>query len=499
MRTLLPTPWGMSVRLFCGFTRQPAEDGNLPPARDTPRVRRTGIAFVALVILSGFSAPAPAAQFEKSRDLPVQIPKSTIVKFQHVALTVPSIASVAPTGCVKAGTVMTLAGANFGAPKPAGYSLAIQVGTSPAVPVTETSWSATSITFTIPGGLPAGSAFKAGILSGGAFVASTQLSACAASLSLKVSTAQKLAEKVIQGKVVERVPLPVPVVPGNQPADPVGPPELISISPPDCVNGGSLATVTGVNLGSSKQSAGFSLGIQIDDGAFSEVKESTWSSTSASFVVPATALLTGWFALGFIYQGDFYAQLYVVSCDAYAGGDGYSYEGGSYEDYGSSEDHGSYDAGAPDAGGNTVAAPKGARMLRSGGVDIAIAPAPVPEARVVEPPQPGQRAVGGKLLAMKALVRRGLYKVNKECDLYDPHCPCCRKDDSVCLEKQSDNEDGTSTWVVRWKTGAKTANGQGVYGARSAEEDVEAVTELRCVPIGGAAEGSAGVARMKYR
>lgn len=488
---------GMIVRFPGGCARLQDGDSFLPPADAIPRVRRTGIACAALIILSVCSALAPTAspavQLEKLRDLSVQTPKSTVVKFPHVTLTIPSIASVAPAGCVKTGTTVTLTGANFGAPKPAGYSLAIQVGTSPAVPVTESNWSSTSIAFGVPSGLAAGSTFKAGILSGGAFIASTQLTTCAATPSIKVSTAQKLGDKVIQGKVFEKVPIPVPVDAGNQPADPGGPPELTSISPPDCVNAGVLATATGVNLGSSKQSSGLSLGIQIDDGPFSEVMESSWSMSSVSFVVPSAALLTGWFALGFIYQGEFYAQLYVLSCEGYSGGDGFTYEGGSYEDYGS------YDAGVSDAGSSTVAAPKGARMLNSGAVDVAIPPAPVPEAPVVEPPAPGQRVVGGKLLAMKALVRRGLYKVNKECDLYDPHCACCRKDDSVCLEKESENEDGSSTWAVRWKAGAKTADGRGVYAARSAEEDVESVTELRCEPIGGGAGSSAGLARVKCR
>jgi hypothetical protein len=100
---------------------------------------------------------------------------------------------------------------------------------------------------------------------------------------------------------------------------------------------------------------------------------------------------------------------------------------------------------------------------------------------------------------MKSLAKRGLYKVNKECDLYDPQCPCCRKDDSVCLEKERDNEDGGSTWLVRWKNEAKTYDGQGLYTARSAEDDLEAVTELQCEPAASGAEASAGVATLNCR
>ena len=253
---------------------------------------------------------------------------------------------------------------------------------------------------------------------------------------------------------------------------------------------GQTATATGANLGSSGQAAGFSLGYQVEyEGPAFEL-ETAWSQAGIGFTVPPGVEPAGGLYLGIIYEGTFYFQVYAPLCGHGSGGG----DGGSYS--------GDGDGGSPDPGGGAVNGPKGARALAPGGVTIQIEPSPASAASVPGQPQPASRAVGGKLLAMKALAGRGLRKLNKECDVYDRHCPCCRVDDSVCLEKESDNQDGTSTWVVRWKAGAKTADGRGDYVARSAEDDLEAVTGLQCEPAAGGAHdagGGAGVATLTCR
>jgi hypothetical protein len=437
----------------------------------------------------------------------------------------PVIASVAPTGCIKPGVTVTLTGSQFGADPSGGYRLAILLGSPPLKDITATTWSPTKITFTLPAtlGIAAGSAFTLGLRSGAAFVASLPLTLCAA-----------IEEKVLVGAIklpsnaslnaVQTAKTPPPAVRKRKPKkarktragktivagkiiggrasafaglwsrarndDAGGPPAIDSVVPADCVNVGSAATAVGVNLGTSSSASGLSLAIQVDEAQPIGVAASSWSPTGIGFVVPPQAGELGWFALGMVYQGEFFPQVYVYTCDAY-GGDSWGYDyggdyGGDYGDYGGDYEYG--DEGAP-TGAAPAAVPKGARALAAGAVNIQVAPAPVPAAGTVESPPPaGKRVVGGKLLAMKALAGRGLRKVNKECDLFDANCPCCRKDDSVCLEKQGDSEDGSSTWVVRWRLGATTADGAGAYGARSAELDVEAVTGLQCDPAASGSE-----------
>lgn len=265
--------------------------------------------------------------------------------------------------------------------------------------------------------------------------------------------------------------------------DPNAAPEITAVTPVDCVTVGDLATAGGANLGSSRQAAGFALGIQVNDGTPFEIAASSWSPTAVGFTVPPAAGAADWFALGIIYESQFYPQQYVSICSASPGGGGGGYES----------------PGAAEPAQPAVSAPKGARLLGPGGVDVTVAPPPAAEAPPAQPQQPGRPAIGGKQLAMKALAKRGLRKVDKECDLFAPHCPCCREGGAVCLEKQGDNEDGTSTWVVRWREAATAVDGTTAYDARAAEEDVEAVTALACEIGDGEAADDGRVARLYCR
>lgn len=490
----------------------PAGGGNQSlPVSTVGRARCPGTTpdvptFLPVLAFLAVLAPASVSQALLSKPLPPQVQKPPVeMKTNLQFYLAPKITTVTPQTCVRAsegtklGDKVTLDGFNFGFPKPAGYSLAVQpAGSLTKTPVTESSWSATSISFNVPVGLAAGSTFTAGILKDGAFVASAQLSVCARTLAKKNPTLQLAVEKILpQSTAKARSPVFKRSMVAIPPSTPGGPPEITSVSPPDCVDVGSTATAYGVNLGTTKLAAGFSLGYQANnEPPTGEINESTWSPTSVSFIVPPEAGIGGWFALGIIFESNFYAQQYVSICGAYTGQSG-GYSGGGYDSGGG---YYSGDYGDQGTGGGGAAGPKGARRLGPGGVDVQIAPAPPPaEPAQEQPQQPGRPAVGGKLLAMKALAGRGLRKVNKECDLFDPRCPCCRKDDSVCLEKESDNEDGTSIWVVSWKQGAKTADGQGIYAAQNAEEDVEAVTGLQCESAAGGTEGSTGVATLNCR
>ena len=427
------------MRLLAGSFRVLAglRDGVFPPER-TVQLRCAGIALAALAIL----APA-AAQAEAAKTIRAQPPRSAQPAVMQIQKPPAVITSVTPTGCVKIGTRVTIAGSNFGAPKPAGSSLAVKVGAGDPTAFTEISWNSTEIVFTVPeaAGLVAGSPFWLGILSGEAFGPKIELRLCAAELlqlqkpqanvvveqpvapapkpaATKTPAKNMTKKKIVPGRI-KGARIPYHPGTGSQSGDSAGAPELLSTTPADCVSAGGLLTVDGVNLGTTKQSAGLALGIQLDDGSFSEIAETYWSPTIVRFIVPPAALLTGWFTLGIIYQSEFYPQLYVISCD-YATGEGdYWYDDGSWYD------SGSYDEGATEVPVEPVApAPKGARMLRPGGVDITIAPPPAQETAVPEPPPAaGKRVVGVKLLAMKSLGKRGLYKVNKECDLFDAALP----------------------------------------------------------------------------
>lgn len=498
---------------FVSNSRMPAGRGApfLPvsAARGAREPRTTPAALAILPVLAFLAVlvTATASQALLSQPLPLQLQKPAAeIKTRQPLSLPPKITTVTPQRCVKAGEgtrpgdKVTLEGSNFGFPKPAGYSLAVQpAGSLVRTPVTETGWTATSITFNVPSGLAAESTFTVGILSGTTFFSPVQLTVCAKSRSSiapgivlpgaktipQVSaTASNLSRR--PGTLGQLSPLP------GQPPPPAGPPEITSISPSACVEPGGLATAYGVNLGANKLAAGFSLGYQVgNEPPTVEINESSWSPSSVSFSVPPGAATGGWFALGIIYEGVFYAQQYVSICGASTGQGGGYYGGGNYGGgyYGG-------DYGPQESWGGPVAVPKGARRLGPGGVDVQVAPAPTPDETTQEQPQqPGRRAVGGKLLAMKALAGRGLRKVNKECDLFEPRCPCCRKDDSVCLEKESENEDGTSLWVVFWKPGAVTLDGQGAYGAQNAEDDVEAVTGLQCEPV---VDGNDGTGSAKF-
>lgn len=457
-----------------------------------PGTTPAGLAFLSVLAFLAVLAPATASQAQVSKPLPLQM--------QQPIYFAPKIATVTPQTCVRAGEgaklgdKVTLEGSNFGFPKPASYSLAVQpAGGSIKTPVTESSWTATSITFNVPAGLAAGT-FTVGILSGGVFVAQAQVTVCA-KIQAKNPPAIRLAgERILPESTAKaRSSSYRGSVAAIQPSGPGGPPEITSVSPSDCMTVGHTATANGVNLGTDKLAAGFSLGYQANNELPTReimVMDSDWSPTSIRFIVPPEAGAGGWFALGIIFDSTFYAQQYVAICGAHSGQSGYSGSGGY--DYSSGE--------FQDTGTGSVAGPKGARRLGPGGVDVQIEPSPASgETAQERPQQPGKRAVGGKLLAMKALAGRGLHKVNKECDLYEPHCPCCRKDDSVCLEKESDNEDGTSIWMVSWKPEAKTVDGQEVYAAGNAEDDVEAVTGLQCESVSGGAEGSTGGATLNCR
>jgi len=427
-------------------------------------------------------------------------------------LLTPKITSVTPSPCVRAGKTATLNLSNFGSTKPEGASLVVKTKGGSATTVADASWSSSGVSFTVPASLAAGSSFTAEVFSGGAAVVSASLQVCPMARTRKKTATRVTGKRVAPVKFkAKRLPARRGLGSGlklsdgdseTQPADSGWPPEITSVSSSDCVDVGAWVTAFGVNLGTSKQNAGFLLATQVDGGATVPTTDKDWSPTSIKFVVPQGAESAGWFALGIVFESEFYPQQYVWLCSAYSGEEGsddYSYESGDFDsggyesggqDYGDSQHSGNYQG----AGGN--AGPKGARRLGPGVVNIQIEPSPAP---APEPPPSGKRAVGGKLLAMKALVTRGLIKVNKECDLYDPHCPCCRKDDSVCLEKESDNENGSSAWVVRWKAGAKSADGSGPYNGRSAEDDLEAVTGLQCEPAGGAAAGSSGIATLVCR
>lgn len=410
----------------------------------------------------------------------------------------PRITSVFPLPCVMAGADVTLGGSDFGSSNPADYTLALQTAGGHTMPVADPVWKSTSISFKVPAEFEAGSSFTAGVFSGGALLTSAPISVCSAAKAL-TKRATRVAGTSARTDNFKGKKLPAykglgaamkPDDPGAQPADTGWPPAITSISPLDCVNAEDLATAYGVNLGTSRQSAGFSIDIQIDGGTPSPIKDSDWSPTSVGFIVPPEAEAAGWFVLGITFESEFYAQQSVGFCNAFGGMADYG-----YYDYGS-QDYG----GSPGSEESPAAGPKGARLLGAAGVNVQVQPPPTLEETAPEQlPQPGKRAVGGKLLAMKSLARRGLYKVNRECDLYDPQCPCCRKDDLVCLEKQSDSEAGDSTWVVRWKNGAKTADNQTFYTARSAEDDLEAVTKLQCEPAGSGTEGSAGNATLICR
>lgn len=448
---------------------------------------RINPAVLSFLTILAVLAPVAVSQALTSRPLPLQMqPQQINVRVKQPILLAPQITTVTPQTCVRAaegtrrGEEVTLGGSNFGSPRPAASTLAVQPAGGTIKPVTERIWTSTSITFSVPAGLAAGSKFTVGILNAGAFAASTQLTVCARNPAVK-------APAVVQRTKTPFIRQFVVVPPASEPS--AGPPEITSVSPADCVKVGKTATASGVNLGTSKIAAGFSLGYQaVNEPPTREIAESSWSPTSVSFIVPEDAGVGGWFALGIIFESNFYAQQYVSICGAYSGQGGYY--GGDYYDSG---DYGYQDSwgGAP--------VPKGARVLGPGGVDIQIEPFSVPETAGEQPPQSGRRVVGGKLLAMKALASKGLRKVNKECDLYDPHCPCCRKDDSVCLEKESDAENGTSVWVAHWKRGAKTVDGQSVYDAQTAEEDVEAVTGLQCDAVVGGDAGSADGAKLNCR
>jgi len=488
-------PGGTIVRCMTGFILPAAGEELSHPvsAAGSPRcVRITPLALAFLAAL----APATISQALESKPLPLQLQKQPIsVTLKQQLFLAPKITKVTPQTCVRAGlgaklgAEVTLGGSNFGSPKPAGYTLAVQPAGGNVKAITERSWSSTSITFNVPAGLAAGSTFTAGILSGGGFVASSKLTVCAKTRTINARAATLAREQVLPDAGLQiRSPALRQFKAASPPSDPGGgPPEITSVSPAACVTVGKTATAFGVNLGTSKLAAGFSLGYQaLYEPPTREIAESTWSPTSVSFIVPAEAGAGGWFALGIIYEAIFYAQQYVMICGANTGQSG---------NYGGDYDY-------QDSWGS-AATPKGARVLGRGAVDIQIESSPVPAetapSQPSQPSQPGRPVVGGKLLAMKALAGRGLRKVNRECDLFDPHCPCCRKDDSVCLEKESDDENGSSVWVVSWKSGAKTADGQGVYDAHAAEDDVEAVTRLQCDSVAGGDAGSAGGAKLNCR
>lgn len=466
------------MRFATGFPMPTGEGETSHPSNQTRRARSPGITPSLLALLAFLAALAPAttSQALSSKSIQLQEPQAGVTARQPIHLA-PKIATVTPQTCVRPGDAVTLGGSNFGFPKPAASTLAVQpAGGITLITVTERSWSSTGITFDVPAGLAPESAFTAGIISGGAFIASIQLTVC---------------PKFRAPNTRERSSFSRETLLGIRPIEPGGVPEITSVSPLECVTVGLTATANGVNLGATKLAAGFSLGYQANNKLPTrEILESSWSPTGVSFIVPPEAGSGGWFALGIILDSVFYPQQYVSICGANPGRSG-------------SHGSGGYDGGADgfqDPGGEATAGPKGARKLGPGAVDIQIEPPPPPDETAPEQPQQqGKPAVGGKVLAMRALAGRGLHKVNKGCDLYDPHCPCCRKDNSVCLEKESAGEDGTSLWVVSWKQGAKTVDGHGVYDARSAEGDVEAVTGLQCDSVAGKDERSAGRATLNCR
>ena len=313
-------------------------------------------------------APAAPAQALLSKSPPIQVQKPQVqTKSKQPLALAPKITTVTPQTCVKAGQgtklgdKVTLDGSNFGFPKPAGYTLVVQpAGSLTRTPVPVTSWTATSITFNVPSGLAAESNFTVGILSGTSFFSPTQLTVCAR-IQLKRVPGVMPARETSSPDVVLRARSPYirQFEAVNPPSDPGGgPPEITSVSPADCVKVGSTATAHGVNLGPTKLAAGFSLGYQaVYEPPTVEINESTWSPTSVSFTVPPGAGVGGWFALGIIFESEFYAQQFVSICGAYTG------QGGGY--YGGGYDGGDYDY--QDSGDGYVAGPKGARRLGPGG------------------------------------------------------------------------------------------------------------------------------------
>jgi hypothetical protein len=383
----------------------------------------------------------------------------------------PRIDAVDPTGCVRPGGLVTLTGANFGEPKPAALSLAVQPRNGAVKTVAEKSWSASAICFTLPiaAGIAAGSTFTAGIVRDGEFVVSVELAACAAP---PARTPEAF-----------RFPGRVPTAEVLSPGVKVG-----AVSPAGCVAVGKRLTATGTGFGPTQPAAGFTLALRTAEGGVIELAPASWSPTAIVFVVPAAAGGTSWLTLGTLAGGGFTPQLDLAPCGGGSGAPG-GWVGGGSESYGGvgteggdASPGGAAGSGAPAAGG-----PKGSRLLTTQAPVITPEQTPAGDATAGT----GSRAVGGKVLAMRALARRGLVKVNQECDLLAAACPCCRKDGSVCFEREADNEDGTSRWRVRWKEGAKRFDGKGPYGARDAREDVQEVTGLQCELAKGDAAGVA--------
>lgn len=508
----MPPLGGMRVLYLIGGSGAAGADVTpFSKSLDT-RVHLLGMV-IALAILAILAPGAAQAQAGKSVAPRTSAPAS--LRPATPLLAIPAITEVTPTGCVRIGTPVRLTGKSFGAAKPAAYTLSLQPDNGARTVVNQHTWASTLITFEIPEapGLKPGVHFTAGIHNGTSFLAgaSVTMSLCPAVTTMTTAGKQDAsssstrlkrptkARKAMPGRVARhRIPIEALSGGGNQPGGDAGYPEITAISSAsspasaECLSVGEQATAHGANLGISSAASSLLLGLRsYEEPPTTPIGHTTWSPTSISFLVPPEAGLADWFALGLVYEGTFYPQLYLWNCSSYSGEDVSDYGGYGYDSDEDTSEDGYQGTGA--------AGPKGARMLSPGAVDVQINAPPPSESAAAEPPPSGKRAVGGKILALKALSRIGLRKVNKECDILDPHCPCCRKDGTVCLEKVNDNDDGTSIWAVRWKAGAKTLDGRGAYLPRSAEDDVEAVTGLQCDLITHEAEGSAGVATLRCR